>query len=351
MPNGKSGNWTLANWKLVMGSELEIVNLQNAQRFVGGVPQWLIDIADPGERFTLFDWLPLAQLAIEDIFSRGKIPIIVGGTGLYIQALVEGFKLESKLLGANREGGRGSGSAPAFVREHNSADLSANSLSRLRAELRQVDPEAYEKIDSNNPHRLKRAIERAREGLAPTKIKPSFGVLQIGMELPRFELYRRIDDRVEGRFSEGMLEEIIALLFSGVSPAWLLNLGLEYRIISQFVLSAVHSPDLISKNLYELELATNKVAEKSKNARVGASPIVASLSPNISNIAIELKQLSQYEEMKQDLKYKIHAFARRQLIWFRRFPEIYWERNYDRIILPARDYLEKPTDSLPRSIC
>jgi tRNA dimethylallyltransferase len=94
LPNGEQGDWTLDNWKLIRNSLLEIRNLQNARRFVDGIPQWLIDIKEPGEKFTLFDWLPLARLAIEDIFSRGKTPIIVGGTGLYIQALIEGFALE-----------------------------------------------------------------------------------------------------------------------------------------------------------------------------------------------------------------------------------------------------------------
>ncbi|PIS07493.1 hypothetical protein COT78_03090, partial [Candidatus Berkelbacteria bacterium CG10_big_fil_rev_8_21_14_0_10_43_13] len=78
-----------------------IEQLRSNLRYIDGIPQWMIDIVEPGEKMTLFDYLPLARLAIEDILSRGKLPIIVGGTGLYVQGLVEGFELEQTFTPAS----------------------------------------------------------------------------------------------------------------------------------------------------------------------------------------------------------------------------------------------------------
>jgi len=129
------------------------------------------------------------------------------------------------------------------------------------------------KLDMNNSHRIIRAIEKVQSGEIANKKKPDFQALQIAIDLPRDVLYDRIDQRVEERFEQGMLEEVKSLIASGVDKKWLLGLGLEYRIIGRYVLG-----------------------ESSQS----------------------------FDKMKQELKYKIHAFARRQLTWFRRFPEIVW---------------------------
>jgi len=261
-----------------------------------GIKYHLIDIAEPGQKFSLFDYLKLARVAIEDIFSRGKVPVIVGGTGLYVQALTEGFQLEqsqkSKLITCSRE------------------QLNSSTVEQLRNILQEIDPERYETIDRNNPHRLIRAIEQAESGERPIKVKPDFETLQIGIDLPREELHRRIDRRVDERFDQGMLEEVVGLLKSGVSPEWLMSLGLEYRVITDFLISNFQFP--ISKQI------TNPNFQN--NSEINNLKLNKNLKPKIEN-SLELAA------MKQALKWKIHQYARRQLTWFRRFPEIHWVKN------------------------
>jgi tRNA dimethylallyltransferase len=223
----------------------------------------LIDICKPGEKFTMFDWLGRAHAAVEDILSRGKLPVVVGGTGLYVQSLVEGFEIQrSKIKDQND-----SLKCKIYSRE----ELKAKTLKQLQNIFYKLPTTSY-KLDMNNPHRLIRAIERAQSGEVVSKKKPDFETLQITIDLPRDILYERIDLRVEQRFEQGMLEEVKYLIASGVDKDWLLGLGLEYRVIGSYILNKNQS----------------------------------------------------FEEMKQELKHKIHAFARRQLTWFRRFPEIIW---------------------------
>ena len=222
----------------------------------------LIDICEPGVYFTMFDWLERAREIIEDIFTRGKTPIIVGGTGLYVQALIEGFELKVE-------------SQKSKVKRYLREDLESKSLVELQKIFHKLIAKSskLKVVDLKNPHRIIRAIEKVQSGEIANKKKPDFQALQIAIDLPRDVLYERIDRRVEERFEQGMLEEVKSLIASGVDKKWLLGLGLEYRIIGRYVLG-----------------------ESSQS----------------------------FDKMKQELKYKIHAFARRQLTWFRRFPEIVW---------------------------
>jgi tRNA dimethylallyltransferase len=224
----------------------------------GEVKYHLIDIRKPGEKFTLFDWLRLARQAVEDIFARGKTPVVVGGTGLYVQALTEGFELKK--------------STKDLKIKYSREQLEKKSLKQLKNILLKCDI-GSSNIDLQNPHRIIRAIEKYQAGETSKKKKPNFEVLQLATDFPRDALYNRIDLRVEERFEQGMLEEIKSLIAAGVNKDWLLGLGLEYRIIGKYLLGQTDQSFL---------------------------------------------------EMKQELKYKIHAFARRQLTWFRRFPEIVW---------------------------
>jgi len=257
----------------------------------GKVTHHLIDICEPEESFSVFNWLPLAQKAILDILSRGKTPIITGGTGLYIQALVEGFKQTTakKIKG----------------KKYSRTELENMEIDNLREILKKMAPKIYEKIDQKNPIRLIRAIERAQEGIEISKSPPAYDFLQLAICLPREKLYQKIDRRVDERFSkEGMLEEVSELLQSGVDPKWLNRLGLEYRIISNFLL----------ENPSKLE--SNHKPDRTFQSK-------------------------EFKQMAQELKYKIHAFARRQITWFKRFPEIIWVDNLDQAQKEAAKFLCK----------
>jgi len=283
-----------------------------------GVKYHLINIADPGEKMTLFDYLPLARVAIDDILSRGKLPVVVGGTGLYVQGIVEGFTLSQKKNSSNRslDSARDDSqlsissqttNTKSQISKYSREQLDNKTVEQLNNTLEKLDPEKHKTVDRKNRHRLIRAIELAQEGLEPTKVKPDFEALQIAVDLPRQELFERIDRRVDERFEAGMLEEVISLLRSGASAKWLMNLGLEYKLITDFIL---------------------------------VSGIRYNVSGNKShNTLYKIRNTNEFAAMKQDLKYKIHQFARRQLTWLRRFPEINWLSNFEEIERFARIFL------------
>lgn len=233
----------------------------------------LIDICEPEEKFTMFDWLEQARIKINKLFEEGKVPIVAGGTGLYIQALTEGFVL-NQITKAKIK----------YSREV----LDKKNLEELQKIYHSYSlPDS--KIDLKNPRRIIRAIERAQEGSEPTKVKPDFEALEIGIKMSQEDLYKKIDKRVDVRFDqEDMLEEVDQLLKSGVDASWLFSLGLEYRIISQFLISKKQS----------------------------------------------------LEEMKNELKNQIHHFAKRQLTWFKRFPDIKWVSDNDEALKLAQDFLK-----------
>lgn len=243
-----------------------------------GVKHHLIDVCEQGEEFSVFDWLELAKIAIEDIFKRGKIPIVVGGTGLYIQALVEGFEQQVKCR-----------KYKVTSNKYTRQELDRKSLEELQ-EIYGKLPTTNDKLDLQNPRRLIREIERIQEGTCVSRQKPDFEVLQIGITLPRGILYEKIDRRVDSRFKDGMLEEVGGLLNDGVNEKWLLDLGLEYKIIGNFLINNFQF------SIFNLKSIFNDSIFKTK----------------------------EFREMAQELKWKTHAYARRQLTWFHRFEEIKW---------------------------
>jgi len=171
------------------------------------IPHHLIDIRDPDEPFGLHDFLLLANAAIQDIARRGRLPLVVGGTGQYIRALVEGWHappvppdpaLRAELAArAAREGG-----------------------AALYAELVALDPVAAQTIDPRNVRRVIRALEVIRATGRPfstqrSKEKPPYRALLIGLRVSRETLYRRIDRRVEEMFASGLVEEVRRLVAAG----------------------------------------------------------------------------------------------------------------------------------------
>ena len=109
------------------------------------VRNWLLDQVEPGKPYSVAEFQAAAKAAVEDIRSRGKLPILVGGSGLYIDAFIYDYQLGSQAADGERQ------------------RLNALSLEQLQAELQQVDPAEYQNVDLNNKRRLIRAIERAGE--------------------------------------------------------------------------------------------------------------------------------------------------------------------------------------------
>ena len=225
------------------------------------VPHHLLDVADVRTRFTVAEFQRLAFSCIADISTRGNVPLLVGGSGLYIRAIVDN---------------------PAYPvvepRPELRAELERTPLPELAARLQKLDPVAGASIDLHNPRRVVRALEVTLATGVPFSAQRGSGArrvdsLQLGLTWPREELRRRIEARVQDRMAAqpSMLDEVRGLLDAGVPAERLLELGLEYRYLARFLLG---------------ELG--------------------------------------YEEMLRDLKHAIDQFAKRQLTWFRRDPRIHW---------------------------
>ena len=185
-----------------------------------GVPHHLLDIVSPkrlarrGGRFTVVEFQRLAISAMADIIERGKTPIIVGGTGFYIDAITKDMTFPE---------------VPPNLKLRKS--LSKKSNEELLKKLRKLDKRRAENIDANNKVRLIRAIEIAKHlGKVPSLIvKPSdYEFIKIGLHLPKEILKKKIEKRVRGMFKKGLLKEIKKLKRAGVSDKRLRELGFEY---------------------------------------------------------------------------------------------------------------------------
>ena len=174
-------------------------------------PHHFIDIRDPDQDYSAGEYSREARQVIAKIFQRGKLPIVAGGSGLYIRALLEGFfNLDAK---------------DAQLRETLRQRLSSEGAEKLFAEFAEIDPELAAKTHPNNTKRVLRALEvfyltgtpmsqiqKAQKDPAP------FRWLKIGLTLERKQLYARINRRVEKMFDSGLVDEVRSLLKKGFSP-------------------------------------------------------------------------------------------------------------------------------------
>lgn len=172
------------------------------------VPHHLLDLVEPDEPFTVAQWVERARVLVDEIGARGRLPMLVGGTGLYVAALVEGHDYAAQPWSPE-------------IRRRLADELEADGLEPLVARLRSLDPAAAARIDTRNPRRVLRALERvdAGGGGATLRAEPYSGrVSLVALERPRQELYRRIDERTRGMFDGGLLDEVRALLAAGYGP-------------------------------------------------------------------------------------------------------------------------------------
>jgi tRNA dimethylallyltransferase len=183
-----------------------------AQR--GGIVHHLLDVVDPGEELTAADYARAAAETLRQIRLRGTLPIVAGGTGFYLRALLDGL-------------------SPAPARnERLRARLSALALRRpaaLHRFLRQRNPAAAARIHGNDHQKLIRAIELADGITEPRQALQGFRVLKIGLNPERGPLYQKVNERTIWMFENGLLAETKALLDSGVSPAGKALGALGYR--------------------------------------------------------------------------------------------------------------------------
>ena len=228
------------------------------------VPHHLIDILEPDARFSLALFLELAHQAIQDIQARGKLPIVVGGTGQYIRAILEGWQVPRV-------------PPDGQLRQELEEEAKRDGAESLHRRLHQLDPEAASKIDPRNLRRVIRALEVFQvTGKPPSTVRHKhptpYSPLIVGLTMSRQALYRRIDQRVEEMLETGLVEEVRGLLKLGYSP---------------------ESPGLSTMGYKE--------------------------------ITRHLRGELILEEASQRIKYETHRFARHQYAWFRLpDPRINW---------------------------
>lgn len=207
------------------------------------IPHHLIDIVDPDGAFSLALYQKLAEAAIKDIQQRNKLPLLVGGSGLYIWSVVEGWQIPKV--------------PPDLELRHHLEDRARQEGGyALYEELQRVDPMAAQKIVPTNLRRVIRALEIYKTtGQPPSylwhKELPPFPVLVIGLTTDRNSLYGRIDSRVDKMIKEGLVAETQSLLDRGYS----LNLpsmsGIGYKQIGMFLQGKLHLTSAIQQIKYE----------------------------------------------------------------------------------------------------
>lgn len=240
-----------------------------------GIPHHLLDVTTPDKTYSAGDFQKDAFTAIEKIHAKGKIPILVGGTGFYIQMIVENTGLTT-----------------VKPNVHLRKELDKFTSEELFEVLKEKAPKRAEKIDPHNKHRLIRSLEiydalgeipEAEAG------EEKFETLQIGLTLPKQELWDKIESRIDKRLESGMIEEVERLHKEGVSWTKLESFGLEYQHIAEY-----------------------------------------------------LQNKKTFEELRYILPIKIRQFAKRQLTWFKRDSRIFWfhPKQKDEIFEKVKGFLD-----------
>lgn len=205
-----------------------------------GIPHYLLDVASPKRRFTVVQYQKLATKAIKKIHKKKKIPFLVGGTGFYIQAVVNEINIpEVKPDWKLRK------------------KLEKKSIQELFKMLKKLDARRAKTIESKNKRRLIRALEIIIKTEKPVpllkKKKPQFEVLMIGVKRNPEELKERIRKRLLKRLKIGMIAEIKKLKKSGLSWKRLEEFGLEYKYIAQYLQKKITYDEMVERIQKESE--------------------------------------------------------------------------------------------------
>ncbi|HJV67095.1 MAG TPA: tRNA (adenosine(37)-N6)-dimethylallyltransferase MiaA [Geomonas sp.] len=210
----------------------------------GGVPYHLIDVAEPGQEFNLFEFQKHFLNAFQDISQRRKLPLLVGGTGMYLDCILRGYRLSE--VPDN----------PQLRQE-----LAPLSMEELAHRLKQANPALHNSTDLTERPRLLRAIEIAEFTPASSEPWPEIRPLILGIAWERSVQRERITKRLQDRLAAGMIEEVERLHAQGVPWERLEFYGLEYRFLSRYLQGEISRNDLFQK----LNSAIHEFAKKQGN--------------------------------------------------------------------------------------
>ncbi len=201
------------------------------------VPYHLIDITELPAEYNVYNYQQDFYKAFKDISNRGKLPVVVGGTGMYLDAIVRDYQLV--ILPENKK-----------LHE----ELEATPLEVLADRLMKLQPDLHKKCDLLEKDRVIKAleiIEAKKQGVESTSVqRPEIKPLIIGTTLPRPQLWENISIRLRERLDGGMLEEVQSIHESGISWERLEKLGLEYRFCSEFLQGKIASKEELYQSLF-----------------------------------------------------------------------------------------------------
>ena len=213
---------------------LTIGTAKPSEEEMRGVKHHMIDVVEPTESFSVSDYSKMALPVLESLHLQGKMPIICGGTGFYINSLLFDF-------------GYGNAAADESIREKYAEFLKKNGKDMLFKRLKEVDPETAEKLHPNDTKRVIRALEiyevsGNKKSAQTDELTPKYEFLAVAINYPREELYNRIDNRVDEMFNAGLVEEVQRLLKYGVD----INCQSMQAIGYKEVVSGLNNGDLRS---------------------------------------------------------------------------------------------------------
>lgn len=221
---------------------------------MAGIPHYLLDVANPKKIYSVAQYQKTAHQTIGKILKNDKLPIIVGGSGFYIQSIIDNISLP-----------------PVPPNNKLRQELEKKSVVRLFQLLKKLDPKRAQKIDPKNPHRLIRAIEIATYlGKVPVlKKEHKYDTLQIGIQTNFTELEKKITQRLNKRLKQGMVEEVKGLHNTGVSWKRLKSFGLEYSVIARLLENKITRREMLASIKSEsLKYAKRQMTWFNKDKRI-----------------------------------------------------------------------------------
>ena len=191
----------------------------------------LTDVAEPGEAYDLYRFLQDFRSVFADIIARSKVPILCGGSGMYLEAVIAGYGLHH---------------APQDPELRNRLEtLPDEQLIAILTEHKQL----HNTTDTGDRLRLIRAVEialQAGQGEPADQVTPEIDHLVLGLQVPRDEVRKRITQRLHQRLKEGLVEEVSSLLDEGITPGQMRYYGLEYRYVTDYITSVTSYNEMVN---------------------------------------------------------------------------------------------------------
>ena len=258
---------------------MDIGTAKPTQEEMGGIPHHMIDVAEPEENFSVARYVEMAAACIDDILSRGKLPILAGGTGLYVDSLLSGRTFAAF-------------DAQSGLREELEGRYRLQGGQALLEELAQADPETAARLHPNDAKRIIRALEvwlatgktisqHNRESLA---LPPRYGALTLTLGFQRREdMWERIDRRVDRMMAAGLAEEVRSLLDSGVPRRSTAMQAIGYKELAAALLEGGD----VQAAAAEVKLRSRQYAKRQRTwfrRNQGAKTLLWGAEPNFADV-------------------------------------------------------------------